>query len=103
MTVSQLPILINLEAIAGFCREHGIRKLSLFGSVLRDDFDPVTSDVDVLVEFLPAQIPGWEFYHWHDDLGPILGPRVDLHTPDSLSLYFRDEVLRESLTLYETA
>lgn len=62
MTVAELPIKINRGKIAEFCRAHGIRKLSLFGSVVHDDFDPKRSDVDVLVEFLPNQTPGWEFF-----------------------------------------
>jgi predicted nucleotidyltransferase len=41
----------NLETIAGICRAHGVRSLQAFGSILRDDFDPARSDVDVLVEF----------------------------------------------------
>ena len=77
----------------------GIRKLSLFGSVLRDDFDPARSDVDVLAELLPTAQPGWEFFGWHEDLAPIIGRKVDLHTPNSLSQYFRDDVPREALTV----
>ena len=50
MSVAELPIQIDRERIARFCQERGIRKLSLFGSVLRDDFDPQQSDVDVLAE-----------------------------------------------------
>jgi predicted nucleotidyltransferase len=53
MSVAELPIQIDREQIARFCRERGIRKLSLFGSVLRHDFDPQRSDVDVLAEFEP--------------------------------------------------
>ncbi|MBU0606661.1 MAG: nucleotidyltransferase domain-containing protein [Armatimonadetes bacterium] len=45
-----LAIHINRDQVAEVCRRHGIRRLSLFGSVLRDDFGP-DSDVDVLVEF----------------------------------------------------
>jgi predicted nucleotidyltransferase len=60
-----LPIAIDRERIAEFCRARGIRKLSLFGSVLRDDFDPARSDVDVLAELLPAARPGWEFVSVH--------------------------------------
>ena len=103
MSVAELPIQIDREQIARFCRERGIRKLSFFGSVLRDDFDPKQSDVDVLAELLPTAHPGWEFYGWHEDLAPIIGRKVDLHTPNSLSKYFRDEVLREALTVYEQA
>ena len=103
MKVAELPIPIDREQIARFCRERGIRKLSLFGSVLRDDFDPARSDVDVLAELLPTAHPGWEFFGWHEDLEPIIGRKVDLHTPNSLSKYFRDEVLQEALTVYEQA
>ncbi len=103
MSVAELPIAIDREKIAAFCRERGIRKLSLFGSVLRDDFDPQRSDVDMLAEFLPGRTPGWEFFGWNEDLGPIIGRKVDLHTPNNLSRYFRDEVLREALTVYEQA
>ena len=103
MCVAELPIQVDREKIAEFCRARGIRKLSLFGSILRDDFDPARSDVDVLAELLPTARPGWGFFGWHEDLSPIIGRRVDLHTPNSLSLYFRDEVLREALTVYEQA
>ena len=60
MSVAELPIQIDREKIAEFCRVRGIRKLSLFGSVLRDDFDPARSDVDVLAEFEPGVRPGLE-------------------------------------------
>ena len=57
-TLVQIPV--DREKIAGFCRERHIERLSLFGSVLREDFD-VDSDVDVLVEFEPGHIPGLGF------------------------------------------
>ena len=100
MRVAELPIQLDRERIAEFCRAHGIRKLSLFGSVLRDDFDPARSDVDVLVELLPTARPGWEFFGWHEDLAQIIGRKVDLHTPNSLSKYFRDEVLKTASVQY---
>ena len=103
MSVAELPIQLDREKIAEFCRGRGIRKLSLFGSVLRKDFDPSRSDVDVLAELLPTSQPGWEFFGWHEDLALILGRKVDVHTPDSLSEYFRGEVLREALTVCEQA
>jgi predicted nucleotidyltransferase len=103
VSIAELPIQIDREKIAAFCRQRGIRRLSLFGSVLRDDFDPARSDVDVLAELLPDAHPGWEFFGWHEDLAPILGHKVDLHTPNSLSKYFRDEVMREALMIYEQA
>ena len=58
MSVSELPIPIDRERIAAFCRERGIRRLSLFGSVLRDDFDAERSDVDVLAEYESGALKG---------------------------------------------
>jgi predicted nucleotidyltransferase len=101
--VAELPIPIDQAKVAEFCRARGICRLSLFGSVLRDDFDPTRSDVDVLVELEPTARPGWKFFGWHEDLAFILGRKVDLHTPASLSKYFRDEVLREARAVYEQA
>jgi predicted nucleotidyltransferase len=103
MSEAELPIVIDRKKIADFCRERGIRRLSLFGSVLRHDFDPQHSDVDVLAELLPNARPGWEFFGWHQDLASIIGRKVDLHTPNSLSKYFREEVLQEALPVYEQA
>jgi len=93
---------IPREAIAEFCRRHHIRRLALFGSILRQDFGP-ESDIDVLVEFEPGATPGFAFIGIQDELSEILGRSVDLHTPASLSKYFRDEVLREAEALYDAA
>jgi len=88
------------DQIADFCRLHHICKLSLFGSVLRDDFTP-DSDVDVLVEFEPERVPGLiGFVGIEEELAQMLGRKVDLNTPRSLSKYFRDEVLREAEVVY---
>ena len=89
-------------AIEEFCRQNHIRRLALFGSILHEDFGP-SSDVDVLVEFEPEQTPGFNFIGIQDNLSEILGRPVDLHTPLSLSKYFRDEVLREAEVLYVAA
>ena len=85
-----------------FCRRHHIRRLALFGSVLRDDFGP-ESDVDVLVEFEPGHVPGLAFFAMQDELSAMLGRKVDLNTPGFLSRYFRDEVLAEAETQYGAA
>jgi uncharacterized protein len=88
-----LQIDVNAEGLAAFCRRSGIRRLSFFGSVLRDDFGP-ESDVDVLVEFAPdAGVGLFEFVGLQRELGELLGREVDLHTPASLSHLFRDEVI----------
>lgn len=89
--------------IEEFCRRNRIRRLSLFGSVLRDDFSP-ESDVDVLVEFEPgARVGLIGFAGMENKLSELLGRKVDLNTPGFLSPYFRDEVLREAETAYEQA
>jgi predicted nucleotidyltransferase len=93
---------IDSDKIADFCRKHHIRRLSLFGSVLRDDFGP-ESDVDVLVEFEPGHTPGLAFFSMEEELSRIIGRKVDLNTPGFLSPYFRDIVERESEVQYVTA
>lgn len=87
------------ETIAEFCRRNHIRKLALFGSALRSDFRP-GSDIDVLVEFEPGHTPGLAFFGMQEELSRLLGRRVDLNTPQDLSRYFRDEVLRAAETVY---
>src|SRR5437667_10469501 len=92
---------VDREKSADFCRRNHIRKLALFGSVLRDDFTP-ESDVDVLVEFDPEarvsllDVVGMEF-----DLSEQLGRKVDLRTAGDLSRYFRKEVVESAEVLYE--
>jgi hypothetical protein len=90
------------DAVAEFCRRNHVRRLSLFGSILRDDFRP-DSDIDVLVEFDPGHIPGFAFFGMQEELAAVLGHKVDLNTPQCLSKYFRDEVLREAVVQYVAA
>jgi predicted nucleotidyltransferase len=87
--------------LAAFYRRHHVARLSLFGSVLRDDFTP-ESDVDILVEFEAGRAPGLKFFAMGNELSRIVGRRVDLNTPEFLSRYFRDEVLAEARPLYES-
>ena len=100
MSAARIPI--PMDEIADFCRRHYIRRLALFGSVLRDDFGP-DSDVDVLVEFDPEHIPGLAFFGMQDELTAILGRQVDLNTPGFISPYFRDKVQAEAVVLYDAA
>ena len=92
-------IAIPKDKIADFCRRHRIRKLALFGSVLREDFSP-KSDIDILVEFEPGHVPGLAFFRMERELSEILGRKVDLNTPKFLSRYFREQVLAEAETHY---
>lgn len=95
----QLPIDIPQAKIAELCQQYHIRKLSLFGSVLRDDFRP-DSDIDVLVEFEPGHTPGFAFIDIQDQLSEMLGRQVDLNTPQDLSRYFRNQVIEEAEAIY---
>ena len=89
--------------IAEFCRRNGIRKLSLFGSILRDDFRP-DSDIDVLVEFeLGSRVGLFRLTGMEIELSEVLGHKVDLNTPGFLSPYFRDRVLAEARPQYVAA
>ena len=94
---------IDRDRIAEFCRRHHIRRLSLFGSVLRDDFGP-DSDVDVLVEFEPGTRVGLVgLADVEIELAELLGRKVDLNTPGFLSRYFREQVLAEAEVQYDAA
>jgi predicted nucleotidyltransferase len=95
-------IQIPREQIDAFCHSNGIRRLALFGSILRDDFGP-ESDIDVLVEFQDGVHVGLAFIRMQDELSRILGRKVDLNTPGSISKYFRDDILNEAETLYVAA
>jgi len=91
---------ISQDRIADFCRRHHIRKLALFGSVLRDDFSPA-SDVDVLVEFQPgAKVGLLALARMERELTAIVSRKVDLNTVGFLSRYFRSEVLKEAEVQY---
>ena len=99
--IPQKPhISVPQDKIRKFCQRHHIRKLSLFGSVLRDDFRP-DSDIDVLVEFELGNTPGFEIVAMEKELGEILERKVDLRTPKDLSKYFREQVVREAKVQYE--
>ena len=91
---------IPTNRVAEFCREHGIKRLAIFGSALTPDFGP-ESDIDVLVEFEPERIPGlFAFAGLELELTRMLGRKVDLRTPEDLSRYFRQEVLAEAQVQY---
>ena len=98
-----VKIQVPVEQIAAFCRRHQIRRLAFFGSVLRDDFTP-KSDVDVLVEFEPgARVGLIRFAGIENELGRLIGRKVDLNTTGFLSPYYRDQVLQDAETAYDQA
>jgi uncharacterized protein len=96
-------ISIDREAVTAFCRRHHIKRLALFGSVLRDDFRP-DSDVDVLVEFEPGHVPGLDFVTIEREFSGLLhGRRVDMVTPKFLNPRIRDQVLTSAEPVYVAA
>lgn len=100
--MKRLPL--DYAALEQFCRRHRIRRLSLFGSVLKGNDRP-DSDVDLLVEFERGESPSlFDVALIEQQLGALLGGRrVDLRTPADLSRYFRDEVLREAEVQFDAA
>ncbi|MBX3360258.1 MAG: nucleotidyltransferase family protein [Phycisphaeraceae bacterium] len=95
------------DRIAEFCGRYGVKRLSLFGSILREQgpeggygFRP-TSDIDILVEFLPGRVPSLlDFAGMQIEMSEIIGREVQLATPPMLSKYFRDRVLAEARPLH---
>lgn len=99
-----LVLSIDRTELAEVCQRYRVTKLSLFGSSLREDFDPQRSDVDLLVEFAPdANKSLFTLVEIQTILSEMLGSRVDLTTPRSLSKYFRDDVLASAEVVYEQA
>jgi len=98
--VRRLPL--DQQTLAQLCRRRGIRRMSLFGSVLKGTDRP-DSDIDLLVEFEPSARPSYLDLAdiEHELSGMLVGRRVDLRTPPELSRYFRDEVLREAEVQYD--
>ena len=94
-------ISIYEEGLASFCRARGIRRLAVFGSALRLEFGP-ESDIDVLVEFEEGRTPGLlGISRLERELSPLFGKRkIDLRTPEDLSLYFRGKVMEEAEVQY---
>jgi predicted nucleotidyltransferase len=97
--MSTVHVAIARNELADLCRRHGVGRLALFGSVLRDDFR-ADSDVDVLVEFLPGRTPGLAFFALQNELSKLLGRTVDLNTPDCLGREIRRQVLAACEELY---
>ena len=88
------------EKLSQVCQKYYVKKLSMFGSTLRGDAR-AESDLDILVEFIPGKIPGFfTFVDLKDDLSAIFDREVDLRTPQDLSNYFRENVVKEAQELY---
>ena len=101
MSVAELPIDIDQAAVAQFCEVRGIRRLSLFGSVVRADFDTDHSDLDVFAEFEPGALErsGLGYFDFGGDLSAILGRKVDFCS--RLNKHVRPFAEREMVVIYE--
>jgi predicted nucleotidyltransferase len=100
MIVQRHGIEIDTDALAKLCKRYDVRELSLFGSVLRDDFRD-DSDIDVLVEFEPdARIGLFQYFDLESELEGLFGRKVDLVTKQGLKWVIRDDVIRTSEVLY---
>lgn len=92
------------DRIDRFCRKWHIVRMEVFGSVLRDDFDPARSDIDVLVTFAPGKTPGLAFFRAEKELAEILGRKVEMSTrraiEQSQNWMRRERILSEAQTIY---
>lgn len=92
---------ISVDRLSALCQQWHICKLSLFGSVLRDDFTP-TSDIDILVEFEPGLTPGFfKLHQIQEELSDLFYKRpIDLVTPKFLNQRILDRVLATAKVCY---
>jgi len=97
-------ISLPYEQIERFCQNWNITRMEVFGSVLRDDFNPERSDVDVLVTFAPGKTPGLAFFRAEKELAEILGREVEMSTrraiEQSENWMRRERILSEAQTIY---
>ena len=101
--MNKVSLYIPREKIVEFCKANRIRRLALFGSVLREDFNS-SSDVDVLVEFdAGARVGMIRLSALELELTEILGRKVDINTPGFLSKYYRERILSEAEVQYDAA
>jgi len=93
---------IPSQLIEFFCQEHYIRSLAIFGSFARNDFK-FDSDIDLLVDFEPGHVPGFDFFLIEAELSRMFGRKVYLQTANFLSPVIRQSALSKAVTVYEQA
>jgi predicted nucleotidyltransferase len=94
---------LHRDEVAALCRQSGARRLDIFGSAARGDFDPATSDLDFLVEFedVPPARYAQAYFSLKEGLERLFGRPVDLVTDSGLANpYFRDRIASESRNVY---
>lgn len=100
--VVNIAILPSPQNIREYCQAHAISRLRLFGSAARGDFDPLRSDLDLLVEYEPGSHPGLDHFRIAEELSELFGRKVDLNTPAMLGRHL-EKVLLEARLLYGKA
>ena len=107
MTIKKLAIDLPWEEIKKFCQKWKIQELSVFGSILRDDFNLNESDIDMLYVFSPESSWGWEIVDIESELEKILGRKVDFFSKRSIEKsknhYKKESILGEAQVIYEQA
>ncbi|NUM33758.1 MAG: nucleotidyltransferase family protein [Candidatus Brocadiae bacterium] len=88
-----------INTLSKYLAAYPVDSFGLFGSFSRGDYHQ-ESDIDVLVEFEPGHTPGFAFFELQDSLSHILGRKVDMNTPNFLSPYFRDDVIKNAQVEY---
>jgi predicted nucleotidyltransferase len=94
-----LNLTYSREQLEKLCRRYHVSKLSVFGSRARGDERP-DSDLDLLVEFEPKHMPGWEYFTLEDELAKLFKTRVELATMEGLREKIRKQVLDDAKTIY---
>ena len=98
--MNERRVYVPRDVIAAFCRRHHIRKLSLYGSVLRDDFRP-DSDIDVLVEFEPGHSVGFQILDMEEELSQLFGGhKADIVEEKYLNWRLRERILNTAEVQY---
>jgi hypothetical protein len=105
--MTNFPIKIPLDQIETFCKKWKVKEFALFGSILRSDFNIKTSDIDVLISFLPSEDWGWEIVTMKEELELIFNRKVDLiekiAVEKSRNSIRKNEILKSYEVLYEQA
>ena len=102
-----MKIRFSQKKIDSFCRKWKIQQLSVFGSALRDDFDPETSDIDLLYVFSPDARWGWEIVDMKEEIEAMFNRRVDLVSKRAIERsrnpYRKKSILNSYKIIYDEA
>lgn len=99
-------LITNLaDKISGLCRKFGVVRLEVFGSAARNDFDSVSSDIDLIASFAKTSEPGYadRYLDFAESLEALFERKVDLLTPGAIrNRRFAEKIKRESVLIYES-